>query len=795
MPAKTDLDRRSIRLTWLMVLLAVLTFEAAAGAGERSGRATAAIVLAEALAVLAGAWLFGRWGGQLLPSSQSQRIVVLSLATGAFLVEVGFRSLTRTELPLELWLLAWFRNGLLSLAALAQLADVRRLCTVLAVFLVIFASALSAQWWLQGWVLLFAVAGIWWLMGGYWDSLRGQLTATSATQLPLRWWLVLPVMIVAALGVVPATGLQTRMLWGFVPSSGGTGGSSETARHGVGDGDALVAGTEDIRSFAPIEDAPFMTSHEPSLYDLFDDTYDEPVRPQNQDRAISLPPQLSARQKDHHLAESKKAGKEFSTLRKVGQRPAAKMRNLDSNALLYVKGRVPLHLKLEVFDRYDGVDWLPEDLPDLQPRLFFERLHERPWLRTEISPSLEIYGVPETHALKIIGMDTNRVPSPTQLLGVHIDQLDRPDLFAWAQPGVLRMEREKLPALTAMHVQSRVVDPRRLIAARLPQFGGPENYRQFSDDQASQQVAELAQAWTRGVPAGQPQVDAIVSRLRTDYVLDPTARAAVECRHTVADFLLRRQRGPDYEFAGAAVWLLRAAGYPARLVSGLYARPDRFDRRAQHTAILAEDVHFWVEVYAARDQWIPVEPTPGYELLKPPPTLWEQLQAGLAAVGRWLWQHAVAVLAITVGLGVVVVQRRLLADFLQTLWWRIAPARSEREFVLRSVRLLSARACRAGFSAPEGTTRTRWLRGLALAAEPEQRHSLERLARLAEWAGFAPQDLPSPSDSIFADCQSAVFSWNWRAARRQTGAAAGPPFQLSASGQAGPRPFAAKVTV
>ena len=47
------------------------------------------------------------------------------------------------------------------------------------------------------------------------------------------------------------------------------------ARDGIGNGDILVAGLDNIRSFAPIENAPFAASHDPTLYDVFDDSYNE----------------------------------------------------------------------------------------------------------------------------------------------------------------------------------------------------------------------------------------------------------------------------------------------------------------------------------------------------------------------------------------------------------------------------------------------------------------------------------------------------------------------------------------
>lgn len=767
MPAnwETELSGRgSVRLTRWLALLAALTFEVAAGDGERSAGLCVAILASEILLVIAGSLAIRLWGARWLTTTSAERGAILLVTTLAFAVELLVRGLSHSMLPLELLLLSWFRNGVLALSAFAEQPEYRRLCSVLAVFLVVFASALSAQWWLQGFVILFTGVGIWWLMGGYWDSLRGQLAAASSRELPHRWWLLLPLSLLAVLVAIPAVGTQTMALHGFMPSSGGTDWYSAAARSGVGDGDALVAGTDNIRSFAPIEDAPFMTSHEPSLYDLFDDTYDEPVRPQNQDRAISLPPQVAQQPQDHHLAESQQAGKEFSTLRKFGAPREGRIGNRASRALLYVKGRTPLHLKLEVFDRYDGVGWFPEAPQDAGPRLFFESLHGRPWLRAEVSRSLDIYGLPETHALKIIGMDTNRVPSPTQLLGVHIDQLDRTDMFAWAQPGVLRMEREKLPALTAIHVQSRVVDPRRLAASPWLQRSGPEGYRQFGDDDQSRLVLKLAHEWTSGLTPGWPQIEAIVDRMRRDYVLDPAAKPSPASRHTVADFLLERRRGPDYQFAGATVWMLRALGYPARLVSGLYARPERSETRAQQTAVLPEDVHFWVEVYAARDHWIPVEPTPGYELLAPPPTLLARLQSALRRIADWCWRNQITLLAIAGLITALIWQRRPLADAVQTLIWRVRRPRDERVFVRRTLALLATRCRRAGSPCPRGMTQTRWLARLTQAGTSER--DLLPFIRLAEWACFAPAETPTPEVPVDDLCQSAVRTWPWRRFQR-----------------------------
>ena len=759
---ETGGGRASYRLAWLLALLATLTLEVAAADGDRPAWTIALTVAIEATIAGVLSLLARRFDSEAEAAGRSRLIWILCLATVPFIAEILFRGAMNTMLPLELLLLAYFRNGVLALAVFAHRDDCQRMCCSLSTFLTIFASALSTQLWLHGLVVVFAIAGIWWLMGTYWESLRGRLAATSERELSRRWLIALPLMVLLILVGLPVAATQTHALRGFMPSSGGTDWYSESARSGVGDGENLVAGTENIQSFAPIEDAPFLSSHEPSLYDLFDDTYNEPVKIQKQERAIALTREFAAKQKDHHLAESKQAGKQFSTLRKLGEPKRGKVGNRDSNALLYVKGRVPLHLKLEVFDQYDGIDWFPEPLAETHPKLTMETLSNRPWLRLPRQRVLEVYASPETHALKIIRLDTNRVPSPTELLGIHIDKLDREDFYTWAQPGIVRMDRDKLPSLTVMHVQSRVVDERLIAKSFVHLAGGSPTYRQFGDDERSKRVRELAQQWTQDVSHGWPQVRAIVERLRRDHVHDRDAKPPEDCDHTVAHFLFESRRGPDYQFASAAVMLLRSLGYSARLVSGFYAEPTRYEVRAQHTPVLQDDVHFWAEVFAGSYNWLPIEPTPGYELLRPPPTLAEQIHATALAALSFLMTNAAFIALSLAAATWLLVQRRFVTDRVATAMWRWLPARDERGFVQQTLRLLDRRCERTGHARPRGTTATRWLERLAQRGGDSERRTLVEFTRLAEWATFAPTATPPPSPQTHDVCRQAVLTWSWK---------------------------------
>ncbi len=748
-------------LAWLLALVATGMLEITAGSDERSLWTTTGIIAVETLLVLGLHW-------SLRTSGLSDRTVgarltwVLSLALIPWGLELAIRMVLEAMWPLELVLLAAFRNTVLALAVFAHETPSQRVGCVLSTFLVIFASALAVDFWAQGMVILFALLGVWWLMGSYWETLRGRLAASSEQGLPRKWAILLPLLVLLCLTTLPVAGTQVRVLRGFMPSSGGTDQFSEAARSGVGDGDALVAGTDDIRSFAPIEDAPFLASHEPSLYDLFDDSYNEPVKVERQERAIAIERELVHQQQEHHLAQSQIAGKQFSTVRRMGERSRAKIGDRKSRAVLYVSGRVPVHLKLQVFNLYDGIEWYPQPLANRESRLKMETLHGRPWLRLPIAPGPDIYGRAETHALKIARLDSNRIPSPTQLLGIHLDKLDQVDMFEWAQPGIVRMDREKLPSQAVIHVQSRVVDHRRFNPEILSFNGRSVVYQQFGDDPQSLAVRQLAQEWTRGVDGDWPQVNAIVERLRREYVLDREARPPEDCPHTVADFLFRAKRGPDYQFASAAVYMVRSLGHSARLVSGFYADDRHYDSRSRHTSVAADDIHFWAEVNAGAEHWIPIEPTPGYELLQPPPTLWHRLEDAAWVAVACVRRHPLGTTALVLLVGSIFVCRHPLRDAWATFCWKWTSTVEPRHYVLRTAALLDRRFGRAGMTRPAGQTPARWLRALARKSVMADDPPLDELTTLFDWAGYAPAEVACPAGDPIALCRRAEQAWSWR---------------------------------
>jgi transglutaminase-like putative cysteine protease len=699
---------------------------------------------------------------------------VLAIAVAG---EAAVRFLAGDGLLLDTVLLIVLRDLVVALAVLSHHPEARQACVGVATFLVVFASASAHAIWAQGFVIAFATIGVCWLVASHWETIEQRIEASSRKTLPRRWLLALPLALLGVLLVVPVSARQIRQADGFMPTSGGQGRSSSAATGGVGDGDALVAGLDNIRSFAPLDNAPFMTSHESSLYDIFDDTYNEPVKRKKTERTISLANQDTIRNDDHSIATSRRPGREFSTVRQPGRSSSRRIADLESRALIQVKGRVPLHLKLESFARYDGVAWHPEELPSWQAGLSWQAVGSRNWLRVADGVLCDIYGPPEVHALRIIRLKSNRIPSPNRLTAVHIDHVNRADFFRWAQPGILRVDRDTLPELVTVNVQSQPVDAWRLTALSRGFVGGPEHCRDFGEDEHALAIKALAESWVAGLPRGWRQIERVVERIRETCTLDPDARAAADCRHSVAEFLLETRRGPDYLFASAAVVALRSLGYAARLASGFYAHPLRYDVRADHTAVLPGDVHFWAEVHAVPGHWITLEPTPGYVVMEPRRGIVSRVARAALLAAVWMVRQplATAVLVLLLLLGLR--HRRYLVDLADEAVWRLRNMRGDgtgsRTLVLDTVAFLDRRCTRAGLPRPRHITPARWLdiiqeRISAAATAVIPTTHARAFIQIADVALYGP---PGSERLPTSSVTTAPAVWSWRhltAARRLT---------------------------
>ena len=477
---------------------------------------------------------------------------------------------------------------------------------------------------------------------------------------------------------------------------------------------------------------------------------------------IALGQQSVAEQKERP-AENLQAGREFAAVRRQPKARTSRPSDREARALAYVKGPTPLHLPLTAYSHFDGRSWHEE--PCCRRALPAECERASAWLLFPWSPAPFLSGV-VGHQIKIGTLDSSPLPVPPHLTRLRVGSVNRLNFFGWAQFGIIRMVGRTVPSGTVIDSESRTVNPGRLrqmpFAARKDNL--EDHFISFGGEfRIDSRLAELARTWVADLPQGWAQIEAVVSNLRGSYIHDRLATAAPGSIDVVADFLLGSRRGPDYLFASAAVVLLRSLGYPARLVSGLYAAPDRHDPRTRHTPVTAEDVHVWAEVRLPDGIWIAVEPTPGYELL-PPAVSWSELIVRiLNRMGHWVNQHGNFLLVASSLLAALIGWRRHLLDGLGALAFALFPDREPRRRVLRALRLVERRARWAGYPRPPCLTLLRWYRPGNHDGQAEPESSLRTLIVLANWAAHAPGQqgcsVPSPHTEIDRVCYQAVRCW------------------------------------
>jgi transglutaminase-like putative cysteine protease len=625
---------------------------------------------------------------------------------------------------------------------------------------------------------LYSAGGSAWLMLVYWSGLSRYFVSTPASvavevqpgreRLPWLGVLVSVALVCSALSLVAAGPQRTiGILAELLPTSGGTGEYDPYAHGGVNDGDEETKG-DNANSTGHIQTDTFLDSPLPTLYDMFNDMYGEPFKPKECERAIALDARTKVIESKKKPADNQRPNREFPTSRKSPQQ-LREVSDRTARALFEVQGRTPLHVRVTAFDAFDGVAWHEAPVNcnvvriEKQPRSNWMMLIER------VPPP--VFAERESHQFKITTPQGTFVPTPPHLQRFRVGRVNQADFFGWGQDRILRLSQRKTPSGIMVETESRAVDRRLLVDLDFSRAFNGEQDAALPENLKSE-VATLAHAWAGGQAEGWPQIALIVNRLRTEYTLDATARVPDNCEDPLGHFLFQAKRGPDYQFASAAAVLVRALGYPTRLVSGFYASPEHYDSETGHTPVVAEDLHFWAEVMLPSGDWLVIDPTPGYEVLRPSLSPRERIVMALITAASWSYEHGIEIGFAVVFLGVTWWWRRSLTDTAIVAWWRWFPARRWYEVVRHALWLLALRASWAGRARHQCQTVSDWL-SATLGDVIEGDAELQQISRMFEWAAYA-SELPPPwtAEDVKRICEIVLARWTvrrWQA----TGVAAG----------------------
>ena len=129
----------------------------------------------------------------------------------------------------------------------------------------------------------------------------------------------------------------------------------------------------------------------------------------------------------------------------------------------------------------------------------------------------------------------------------------------------------------------------------------------------------LAEEWRGAYAEPRRRVQQALALFREDftYTLAPPPLGL----HSVDEFLFESRRGFCEHYAGSFVFLMRAAGIPARVVTGYQG--GEINPIDGHVLVRQSDAHAWAEVWLGEEGWVRVDPTASVSPLR--------VEQGLAA--------------------------------------------------------------------------------------------------------------------------------------------------------------------
>lgn len=346
---------------------------------------------------------------------------------------------------------------------------------------------------------------------------------------------------------------------------------------------------------------------------------------------------------------------------------------------------------------------------------------------------------------------------------IALEPTERRQLVAldlpFSAPGGARMSldhglfvRRPLTSLTQWRLQSApplAYAPELKVTLRRAALGLPEGF--------NPRTHALAARWRR--EAGSD--DAAIVRRALDWVRNDfgyTLETPLPGRHAVDEFLFDVQAGYCEHFSSSFVVLMRAAGIPARVVTG-YAGGYR-NPIGGYWLVRRSDAHAWAEVWLEGPGWTRVDPTAAvaperiYDTLadRAPGAAFGELGAAMD-VADWLrrgWNDfvlgfdAARQRAMLRPLGIEATPSRLAMLFaaiaglaLGLTAWLVARRERESDLVLRAWHRLGHRYARLGLARKPDEPALRWAARVAAARSDGAPGLVALSGRFARWR-YAP---------------------------------------------------------
>lgn len=669
--------------------------------------------------------------------------------------------------PWEVVALCCLQVASLGIGLLARTRTAAGTSVLLSSFQLLFVSFAYPVPLVMALMALYTLTVLWWLMGNYWGRLQTQLASRTISQMPARARILLPLagglsLVLLVVGLV-APQQALVVLNGFMPTTGGERWGDEFARGGVGNGEILTGAKDSADTVGPVDTDVYLSSQQPSLYDMISEVYGKPST-SNEKRIDVSGEELP--EHGHERMIERAASREFKTQRQ-GRSKKVALEERSSTALVFVRGEVPLHLRMETFLEFDGLNWkgprsgpasqttgTGSGTPDNSPfQLQFRDASTWIGLRSDLSrPWFSGF---RRHEMQVINLDSVRVPAPAALSSWHVPLIDRLDFFGMTEDDILFMPgRERIPILTTISLISGQVNAWQLLQENLSSSSASAKPALGLPPARHPGWRDLAEEWTRDCRSDGERALQIEARLRAAFEFVDHIVLPENCESAVDQFL-STGAGPDYLFATTAAMLLRELGIPSRLVTGLYADQRNYDAKSQQTIFWNDDVHTWVEFSLDGSSWLPLEPTPSYRLPPRELTLWQWAVLGLSGGLNWSLRNWYLILGLMTASCLAWRYRGLLLDWSGRISWLGARWLPVSWQVWWCSRWLDWRLWISGHRRPATRSQRQWLGALGVGLQQETRLACEQLFRTLDAIRYDESWQPEGADrmAIAAACQ------------------------------------------
>ena len=239
-------------------------------------------------------------------------------------------------------------------------------------------------------------------------------------------------------------------------------------------------------------------------------------------------------------------------------------------------GRQQLYWRGPVFQFFNGRQWSPGDVAEVDRPVEIEALGGH----TEYEIQLEPHG-----NKWLLALDLPVAPLPDR------SQID-PDLVLRHREDVGEQRLFKLTSATEYRADLNLPPLVRRANLSLPRGSNPRS-------------VELAEGWRAELRDPELIRDAALQMFRNlefSYTLQPPGLPGV---HPMDRFLFETRRGFCEHFASAFTLLMRAAGVPARVVTGYQGAEPNGD----YFIVRQSDAHAWSEIWLPQRGWVRVDPT------------------------------------------------------------------------------------------------------------------------------------------------------------------------------------------